>query len=117
MNLFESYNNVLSDETGYNSDTSGESDTCIYVINLDGMPLYYQKTYDKISENMWRIVNSICCADINYNYFSEQISEDTIKIYGKHRFLAVSYDKLHHIVNVTKIEELPQTIDSSSHSE
>lgn len=115
MNSLGPYANGNFESESDNTDTGSETDNDIYIINLDGKPLYYQRNYENLSKNMWRIVHSLC-NDTNYNYFPEytRSENETVNIYGRHRFMAVSYDRLHHTVEVVKIKELVPFIDLST---
>ncbi len=112
MKTSETYADGNYESDSNSSDSSLESETDIYVINLDGKPLYYQRTQEIAMENMWRIVN-VLCTDVNYNFITEYSHPDTIKIFGKQRFIAVSYDRLHHTVEVTKIKELLPSLNTT----
>jgi len=114
MSTFQTYAPGNFESESNSSDSNDDLESAVYVLNLDGIPLYYQKTQEQVMENMWKIANTLCNTDINYNCFTEYSHPDTIRIYGKQRFIAVAYDKLHHVISFTKVNELIPTSTPTS---
>ena len=109
----EDYQTYSSDSENY-SDSSDESDQLspkknsdLYVVSVDGSPMFYVKDEQAASKKMWSVAFKLAgikfFAGDRTNFL--KISDNELHLIGSYRFFLIAYDRIIHTIRYSKVSE------------
>lgn len=98
--------NVSENETVHQSKLETVPDTEMYLITIDGVPKYYEKTADDAVHKITEIINNFMLCHPDWNYYAEQVSENTYRIMRQYKWFIMNHTSIGSIIKYEKISQV-----------